>query len=133
MSSVPTPVVRGLYVCDRVERNLVNRNLTLHNCFRAIRMPIPGMPRPFYVVAHLADGTGEVECRVAISRPDTLGIVFDQTELISFSDPLEEHSVVWKITCSLVVEGRYDIFMQLKGELAALSPLAVKASEGGVS
>jgi hypothetical protein len=133
MSSAAVPVVRGLYVCERVERNLVTRNLTMHNCFRALRMPVPGSPRPFYVVAHLADGMGDVSCRVAISSPDTLGIVFDQTEVVTFADPLEEHSVVWKITCPFVVEGRYDIFMQLNGELAALSPLVVKAAVGGVS
>jgi hypothetical protein len=125
MSSAVIPVVRGLYVCERVERHPATRNLTLHHCFRAIRMRADRPYRPFYVVGYLADGMGDVRCRVAVSRPDTLGILFDQTETISFADPLEEHSVVWKITCPLVAEGRYDIFMELNDELAALPPLVV--------
>ncbi len=134
MSSTATPVVRGLYVCERVERHPSTRNLTLHHCFRAIRVRVDRPYRPlFYVVAYLADGMGDVRCRVAVSQPDTLGIVFDQTETVSFADPLEEHSVVWKITCPLVVEGRYDILMELNGELAALSPLFVRTTSEGLS
>jgi len=126
MSSPVTPVVRGLYVCEVLEKHPVTGNFTLHNCFRAIKVPLPGTPRPFYVVAYLADGAGEVGCRTEITRPDTLTTIFKSDAVIRFSHPLEEQRLVVKVECAFPVAGSYDIILWLNGELAALSPLAVK-------
>lgn len=42
------PLVRGLYLVERVEVDPVSRNLTLVNCFRGLRMrQLPGAVRPF--------------------------------------------------------------------------------------
>jgi hypothetical protein len=116
-----------LYVCERVEKHPVTRNLTLHNCFRTIKVPSHGLYRPFYVVAYLADGVGEMSCRTVLTRPDTLADMFVSDGTLSFADALEEQRLVVTIECSFPVTGVYDILVWVNGELVALSPFKVSA------
>jgi hypothetical protein len=126
MNSAAAPVVRGLYVCERVEKNLVTRNLTLHNCFRVLKVAVPGLARKFYVVAYLANGFGEVSCEAVITRGDTLDEVFVSKGTVTFADRLDEQRYILEVSLQFPVVGRYDIILSVNGEAVAVSPLFIK-------
>ncbi len=124
------PVVRGLYVCERVDGDPVSKNLTLHNCFRGFRLSaLPGTPRPFFVVAYLANGLGPLSIRTTISSPITPTVVFSHLAEITAPDRLTEVRFVLQVFCRFPTAGSYDISLEVNGELIALSPFRVNLME----
>lgn len=116
-------------MCEVAERNLRTQNLTLHNCFRTLKVAIPGLARKFYVVAYLANGFGDVLCEAVITRADTLDEVFVSEGTVTFTDRLQEQRYVLEVMIRFPVRGRYDIILSVNGEVLALSPLFIKPLE----
>lgn len=85
------PLVRGLYLADRVDVDPVTRNLTLIECFRRLLIEhLPGEPRPFAVVAYLANGVGTYQFVVRVTRLDTMAEVYSTGGEVVFPNRLEE-------------------------------------------
>ncbi len=126
MNHLTVPIVRSLFVCERVEPNLLNGNLTLHNCFRTMNVPIGGLARPFFVVAYLAEAFGQVACQTVMTLPDTLAPIFSSRGVLTFTDPLGEQRLIVKVDCQYPVAGVNDITLWANGEMVAHSPLLIK-------
>lgn len=122
-----TPVARGLYLADRVEADPTTRNLTLVNCFRAMRLPAdPAAPRPFYLVAYLANGFGETRVGVAIQRLDTLADIHRTGTVVRFEDRLAEIRFVIRVeNCRFDAHGMYQAELYADGRLLTATPFRV--------
>jgi len=124
------PLVRGLYLAERVEVDPVSRNLTLVNCFRGLRMrQLPGVVQPFSVVAYLANGVGAFEVLVRIDRMDTFAEVFRARTRLNLPDRLTEVRFVLQLAgCVLSATGEYSVSLWLDDELLAQTPFNVRVA-----
>jgi hypothetical protein len=67
------PLVRGLYLAERVDVDPNTHNLTLVECFRTIRVErLPSAAAPFFVIAYLA-----TRCGLAARSSPRLRFEFD--------------------------------------------------------
>lgn len=126
-----TPTVRGLYLCERVEADPATRNLTLRNCFRALRVAgLPTRARPFSVVAYLANGLGTFALSVRVKRLDTLDEVYVAWVPLTFADRLAEQRFVLRVEqCRFPGPGSYELALWADDELLAQTPFTVKRLE----
>lgn len=124
------PLIRGLYLAERVDVDPVTRNLTLVNCFRGLRLKqLPGTVRPFSVVAYLANGQGEFEVVVRVERMDTFAEVFRVRGHLSLPDRLTEVRFTLRIeNCLVSVAGEYSVSLWIGGELLAQTPFSVRVA-----
>src|SRR3954462_14926660 len=91
-----TPVVRGLHLAERAEVDPVTRNLTIDNSFRVLRQRrLPGLVDPFYLVARMAGGLGNVRLLAQVSRLDTFAEVYRAWVTVNFPDRLQD--VIFKL------------------------------------
>lgn len=122
------PLIRGLYLAERVDVDPITRNLTLVNCFRGLRVShLPGPIRPFSVVAYLANGVGEFDVAVVIERMDTLDEVRRVQTRLNLPDRLTEVRFNLRIeNCVLPVAGGYSVALWIGGELLAQTPFSVR-------
>ena len=123
-----TPIVRGLYLAERVDVDPVTRNLTLVNCFRRMRLPaIPGVARPFYLVAYLANGSGNVRLMAKVTRLDTLAEVFRSWVTVDFADRLREVRFRLRVEqCLFRDPGEYQVELWADDHLLTLTPFSVR-------
>ena len=128
------PAVRGLYLCERVTTH-PSRNLTLHECFRA--MLVAGMPitaRPFVVVAYLANGVGETTGTIRVRRLDNLDDIYRAEIRLTFPTRLTEVRFVGRVNqCVFPGPGEYEVALWVRDELLAQTPFTVHALEEGRS
>jgi len=69
---VPTPVVLGLTVCERVIVEERTRNLSLVSCFTKLFVDeFPSSPQRFAVVAAFRDGLGTGTIDLVITQVET--------------------------------------------------------------
>lgn len=127
-----TPVVRGLYLCERVTAH-PSRNLTLHDCFRAMRVAgLPVAARPFVVVAYLANGFGDTTATIQVRRLDTLNDVYRAATILQFPDRLEEIRFVGRVNrCVFPSPGEYEVVFWVNDDLLAQTPFTVLSLEEG--
>jgi hypothetical protein len=122
-----TPIVRGLYLAGRVDVDPATRNLTLVNCFRALRLPaLPGVARPFYLVAYLANGFGDTRLDARVYRLDTFDEVYRTGVTVRFPDRLTELRFVLRVEqCGFTDPGGYQAELYANDELIAANPFQV--------
>ncbi len=112
------PVVLGLLVCEQVVVEEGTRNVTLVNCFtkrKAERFPTEG--QRFTVFAVLADGLGDVTLDVAIQRLDDYDAIYRRSQVVRFTDPLQEMRFILRIAhCSFPIAGAYQASLLIDGE-----------------
>ena len=124
------PVVRGLYVCERVDVDPVSKNVSLANCFRGLRLAdMPSMPQPFYVFALLANGLGEMTIRTTINDLDAGPDIFRHTARIRLTNRLTELRFKLTIDCLFPRANSYNISLFVDDELIALTPIVVSRLE----
>jgi hypothetical protein len=123
-----TPVIRGLYLCERVDVDPLTKNLTLHECFRTLlRDPISGSVGPFYVVAYLANGFGTVGVSVRIARLDSLGDFYSTNAPLSFTDRHVEIRFKLRIVeCRFPGPGEYQVSLWVNNDLLAQTPFRIR-------
>lgn len=126
------PLVRGLYLAERVNVDLVSRNLTLVECFRTLSVAgLPTSPRPFAVVAYLANGSGRYPFAVRVTRLDTMAVVYSVGAEITFPGRLEEVRFVFRVQrCVFPGAGAFEVSLWIGGELLAQTPFWVQHSQG---
>ena len=124
------PLVRGLYLADRVDVDPVTRNLTLVNCFRTLLIDeLPRAAQPFAVVAYLANGVGRYRFTVRVTRLDTMAVVYSASSEIAFPNRLEEVRFVFRSErCVFPGEGEFEMSLWIGGELLAQTPFRVNHS-----
>jgi hypothetical protein len=129
------PIVRGLYLVQRVDTDPVTRNLTLVNCFRALRLStIPGTAKPFYLVAYLANGSGRVRMMARVCRLDTLDEVFRAWVTLNFPDRLTEVRFALRVEqCRFSHTGGYVVELWADDSMLAQTPFVVHGPIGDSS
>jgi hypothetical protein len=127
------PVVRGLYLAERVDVDPVTRNLTLVNCFRSFRLAsIPGVADPFYLVAYLANGSGAIRMMAKVSRLGTLAEVFRTWVTLNIPDRLTEVRFVLRVEqCLFSTPGGYEVGLWAGDSLLAQTPFTVRGPTEG--
>ena len=124
------PVVRGLYVCERVESDPDTKNLSLVNCFRGLRLAdMPSIPEPFCVFALLANGLGELTLRTTINPTDGGPDIYRYTARVRLTDRMIELRFKLTVECQFPGPGSYDICLFADDELIALTPILVTRLE----
>lgn len=118
---IKKPVVIGLLVCEQVIVEEKTRNVTPVNCFtHQVVDRFPSEVVPFFVLAFLTDGLGEVPLEVKISRLDTMEEVNQRTWSFRFTDPLREVRCIVRVRdCSFPVSGHYQIMLLADNEMIA--------------
>jgi hypothetical protein len=121
------PLVRGLYLVERVDVNPVTRNLALHECFRTLSVAgLPASPQPFAVVAFLANGDGRYPFAVRVTRLDTMAVIYTSSAVIAFPNRLEEVRFVFRVRrCIFPGAGAFEVSLWIGGELLAQTPFQV--------
>src|SRR5437016_5755899 len=125
------PTIRGLYLCELVVTDLVTKNLTLHNCFRVLKVAfLPAKARPFFVVAYLANGLGDFTFVVRVKRLDILDEIYSALAMLSFSSRLEELRLRLRIEqCNFPGPGEYEVSLCVGDEILAQTPFKVRPLE----
>lgn len=124
------PLVRGLYLAERVEVDPTSRNLTLNECFRTLSVAgLPSASQPFAVVAYLANGVGRYSFAVRVARLDTMAVIYSSGAEIAFPGRLEEVRFVFRVErCVFPGEGDFEVSLWIGGELLAQTPFRVRRS-----
>ena len=127
------PVLRGLYLCTRVDVDPDTTNLTLVNCFRTlIREDGTGRAGAFCLVAYLANGQGTVPVVVKVSRMDTMDPVYAARVGVTFRDRLQEVRFKLRVEqCRFPVPGEYEASLWAGDDLLAQTPFLVRDREEG--
>ncbi len=128
------PLVRGLYLAERVDVDSASRNLTLVECFRTLSVAaIPTAPRPFAVVAYLANGSGRYPFAVRVTRLDTMDVIYSVGADLVFPNRLEEVRFVFRVErCVFPGAGAFEASLWVGGELLAQTPFRVQRSQESV-
>ena len=121
------PVVRGMYLCEEVTVH-PSANLTLHNCFRALKVQgLPTAARPFFVVLCLANGLGRVTATVQVRRLDTLDLIYSARTELTFPDRLQEVRFKARVgRCVFPGPGGFEVLFWVDGALLAQAPFTVR-------
>lgn len=129
------PLVRGLYLAERVETDPATRNLTLVECFRTLVLAAaPGEPCSFAVVAYLANGVGHYRFAVRLTRLDTMERIYSASSEMTFPGRLEEVRFVFRCErCVFPSEGEFEVSLWIGGELLAQTPFQVRFVQEGES
>ncbi len=122
------PLIRRLYLADRIEVDPVTRNLTLVNCFRTLLIAHPPTePQSFAVAAYLANGVGRYRFAVRVTRLDTMADIYSAGSVIVFPNRLEEVRFVFRTErCAFPDDGEFEVSLWIGGELLAQTPFQVK-------
>jgi hypothetical protein len=135
MEMAMIPLIRGLYLAERVEVDPATRNLTLVECFRTLMIDeFPIAAQPFAVVAYFANGIGRYRFTVRVTRLDTLAEIYSASSFLNFPDRMEELRFVLRIEqCLFPGEGAFEASLWIGGELLAQTPFQVKRFEEDVT
>lgn len=131
MPMVQRPIAVGLIPCQLVIVEETTRKVTLVNSFQRLKVDgFPSSPLPFAVFTVLTDGMGDAVLNLAVSRTDTLEHVYTRTFKMSFNDPLRQQRLWWDIrSCSFPIPGRYQVGLEVDGELITQTILTVVSGE----
>jgi hypothetical protein len=127
------PLVRGLYLAERVDTDPETRNLTLVECFRALLVEgLPTAAQPFAVVAYLANGLGRYRFSVRVTRLDTMAVIYSASAAITFPDRLQEVRFVFRCErCVFPGAGEFEVSLWIGDELLAQTPFVVNHLQEG--
>jgi hypothetical protein len=115
MTSLPTPLVRSLIVCEDIITDPGNRKrVSLVNLIHSIRSldepPYPLLYRELCVFVQLTSCRGQGEVRVEIRQADMDSVIFaTQPRTVSFpNDPVAVHGMRFRIRgCTFPAAGLY--------------------------
>jgi hypothetical protein len=115
------PVAIGLVLCDLVVIEENTRHVTAVNCFsRRVNDGEVGGLLPFYALATLAGGHGDMTARFVIERLDTLEVTFERQFQLSFANALEEVRATFRVRANAIpVYGYYQAMLFVEGETIA--------------
>jgi hypothetical protein len=101
------PTVVGLPVCEQVVVEEGTKNVTLVNCFTALKVSkFPSEPRRFVVFAVLTDGAGDVNLEVVITRLEDNEEIYRQSARVRFADRLREVRFIFRVgNCTFPTAG----------------------------
>jgi hypothetical protein len=123
------PVLKQLFICEKLIFEQGTDNLTLVNCHtscRAEQFPTP--PIPFIVYGLLTDGYGTFTMQLRVHRLDTFEEIFRKSMPMLLTDRLRNAHFVYRMTdLSFPIAGRYQIDLLINGDLLGMTTLAVKA------
>jgi hypothetical protein len=118
MATVQRPSAVGLISCRLVIVEDKTRNVTLANTFQRLAFAsFPAIPEPFCVYTVLTDGLGDIVLDLVVSRCDTLEEVYTRSFKATFTDPLRQLRLWWRVrSCSFPVPGPYEFALRAEGE-----------------
>lgn len=127
MAQVPTVI--GLLVCDQTVIEEATKNVTLVNCFTALRVEqFPSGPRRFSVFAALIDGSGEMAMEVVVNRLENDQEIYRRAVRLHFRDRLQEVRFLFRVTdCRFPAAGQYEVDLWADRQLLALHKFRVLA------
>lgn len=91
------PVARGLLLCELVIVEERTRNISLVNVFTTrVVEAVPTGPQAFTVFALLTNGQGRIPLELRINRLRDDAVVFNQSQPLTFPDPITEVRFVFR-------------------------------------
>lgn len=121
------PTVRGLILCQEADIDPVTRNLSMLQCFRALKADrFPSATKRFYVMAHLVNGLGDVTLRVDIVQLSDNRSLYRFPMAVHFQDRLQEMRM--KVEVGQFVapsRGKYGIKLWANDDLIAMTDFSV--------
>ena len=124
-----TPVLKQLFICEKLIFEQGTDNLTLVNCHTSCKTDqFPTQPIPFIIYGLLTDGYGTFTMQVRVLRLDTDDVIFRKSMPMLLTDRLRDAHFIYRMTkLSFPVAGRYQIDLLVNGELLGMTTLTVKA------
>ncbi len=121
------PTVRGLILCEEVDVDPVTRNISLLQCFRALKVDrFPSAAKRFYVMAHLVNGLGDVGLRVDVVQLSDNFPLYRLPLALHFQDRLQEMRMKVEVAQFVApAAGKYGIKLWANDDLIAMSDFTV--------
>jgi hypothetical protein len=125
------PVAVGLVLCELAIVDEKTHNVTAASCFsrRVVDGNLAAMP-PFYVVATMVNGHGEMPGKLVIERLDTLAITYERAITLRFSNSLVEVTALFRVRAHAIpVHGYYQALLIIDGEAIAQKRFSILPKE----
>ncbi len=125
------PVAVGLVLCELAIVDEKTHNVTAASCFsrRIFDGNLAAMP-PFYVVATMVNGHGEMPGKLVIERLDTLDITYEREVTLKFKNSLEEITALFRVRGHAIpVYGYYQALIIADGEAIAQKRFSILQKE----
>jgi hypothetical protein len=129
MIQIPNAVGLLLYEKAIVEEG--TKRVTLVNTYTRLQVArLPSPPQQLLVHAMLTDGLGMMPLSLVILRLDTLENIVVESGEVSFSSPLDERRLYYRVNAvRFPVAGRYQITLLANWEWVAQCTLTIIAAE----
>src|SRR5262245_3721244 len=122
-----TPTAIGLMTCDQVIVEEATRNITPVNCWtRRSYRQFPTEAEPFFVVAFLMGGLGEVMLEMFVHSVDNWDVIRQVKHTARFDDVLQEHRAIFRVRhMTFPAPGYYQVSLLADREILAQRKIAI--------